>query len=164
MCVKLTKRIKAYCYLRIIGIRNGKRNTRWLVAWRCIPRSSHRRSLANHFPKRLSRRRLWNCAFLKYNSLYENCNITDCIIINVVKYCLSWPADEFSQCLCFRMCFVELQLLLIAVEGKRFGSSETYIAINPGPDVIVGRNTQGFFIAQSADEVKRWRELNLRDS
>ncbi len=61
-----------------------------------------------------------------------------------------------SQCPCCRMCFLRLKLLLIAIEAR--GAEETAescIAINPGPNIKIEPNTQGFFIAQSADEVKR---------
>lgn len=54
-----------------------------------------------------------------------------------------------------RLCFTKLKLLLLAIEIK--GSEDgvdSKISINPRGAKIQA-NTQGFFIAQSADEVKR---------
>lgn len=54
-----------------------------------------------------------------------------------------------------RLCFTKLKLLLLAIEIK--GGEEgndSKISINPRGAKIQA-NTQGFFIAQSADEVKR---------
>ena len=57
----------------------------------------------------------------------------------------------------FRFCFIKLNLLLIAIElhGDN-GADDSNIAINPGPSVKIDSNTQGFFIAESADDVKRF--------
>ncbi|XP_046143933.1 calcium-activated potassium channel slowpoke isoform X14 [Osmia bicornis bicornis] len=53
------------------------------------------------------------------------------------------------------LCFTKLKLLLLAIEIKgEGGGSDSKISINPRGAKIVA-NTQGFFIAQSADEVKR---------
>uniref|UniRef100_A0A646QCD7 BK channel n=1 Tax=Hemiscolopendra marginata TaxID=943146 RepID=A0A646QCD7_9MYRI len=52
------------------------------------------------------------------------------------------------------LCFVRLKLLLLAIEIKNEDGSDSKIAINPRAAKIQN-NTQGFFIAQSADEVKR---------
>ncbi|CAL1686724.1 unnamed protein product [Lasius platythorax] len=53
------------------------------------------------------------------------------------------------------LCFTKLKLLLLAIEIKgEAGGSDSKISINPRGAKIVA-NTQGFFIAQSADEVKR---------
>jgi len=55
----------------------------------------------------------------------------------------------------YRLCFTKLKLLLLAIEIK--GGEEgndSKISINPRGAKILA-NTQGFFIAQSADEVKR---------
>jgi len=46
-------------------------------------------------------------------------------------------------------------LLLLAIELKDDEKKECNVAINPGPNTIIQPQTQGFFIAQSADEVKR---------
>uniref|UniRef100_A0A061QLG9 BK channel n=1 Tax=Cupiennius salei TaxID=6928 RepID=A0A061QLG9_CUPSA len=53
------------------------------------------------------------------------------------------------------LCFVKLKLLLLAIEIPNEDSSDTKITINPKKKVKIGPNTQGFFMAQSADEVKR---------
>ncbi|KZC09410.1 Calcium-activated potassium channel slowpoke, partial [Dufourea novaeangliae] len=53
-----------------------------------------------------------------------------------------------------RLCFTKLKLLLLAIEIKGEGGCDSKISINPRGAKIVA-NTQGFFIAQSADEVKR---------
>jgi potassium large conductance calcium-activated channel subfamily M alpha protein 1 len=52
------------------------------------------------------------------------------------------------------VCFVKLKLLLLAVEVKSEDGKDTKIAINPQNQKILP-NMQGFFVAQSADEVKR---------
>lgn len=57
------------------------------------------------------------------------------------------------------LCFVKLKLLLLAVEmdtsgGSSSGGTST-IVINPKGSVRLPPSTQAFFIAQSADEVKR---------
>lgn len=54
----------------------------------------------------------------------------------------------------FRLCFTKLKLLLLAIEVKGSEGADTKISINPRGAKIVA-STQGFFIAQSADEVKR---------
>ncbi|KAI6190462.1 Calcium-activated potassium channel subunit alpha-1 [Aphelenchoides bicaudatus] len=51
--------------------------------------------------------------------------------------------------------FTRLGLLLLAIELKDEEKKECNIAINPGSNTIIQPQTQGFFIAQSADEVKR---------
>ena len=53
------------------------------------------------------------------------------------------------------MCFTKLKLLLIAIEAKGENGIDSYIAINPGPHSRIEYATQGFFIAQSADEVRQ---------
>ncbi|ESO08881.1 hypothetical protein HELRODRAFT_168799 [Helobdella robusta] len=53
------------------------------------------------------------------------------------------------------VCFLKLKLLLIAVESKSEDGKESNIKINPGPDVRIDASTQGFFFAESADDVKR---------
>lgn len=53
----------------------------------------------------------------------------------------------------FRLCFTKLKLLLLAIEIKEEGK-DSKISINP-KNAKITANTQGFFIAQSADEVKR---------
>jgi len=52
------------------------------------------------------------------------------------------------------LCFVKLRLLLLAVEVKPDDGGDTKISINPRGSKIPA-NTVGFFIAQSAEEVKR---------
>lgn len=46
--------------------------------------------------------------------------------------------------------------MLLAIELKDVEKKECNIAINPGSNTIIQPQTQGFFIAQSADEVKRF--------
>ncbi|XP_033101009.1 calcium-activated potassium channel subunit alpha-1-like isoform X5 [Anneissia japonica] len=53
-----------------------------------------------------------------------------------------------------RLCFDKLRLLLVAVETNVDSETST-IAINPGPHVKIQEQTLGFFIADSALEVKR---------
>ncbi|KRT84466.1 hypothetical protein AMK59_388, partial [Oryctes borbonicus] len=52
------------------------------------------------------------------------------------------------------LCFTKLKLLLLAIEVRGVEAADTKISINPRGAKIQA-NTQGFFIAQSADEVKR---------
>merc|ERR550534_48494 len=58
----------------------------------------------------------------------------------------------FSQA--SELCFVKLKLLLLAIEVKPEDGSDTKISINPRRSKVPA-NTIGFFIAQSAEEVKR---------
>lgn len=54
------------------------------------------------------------------------------------------------------LCFVKLKLLLLAIEVRSGEDGQATIVINPKKDNHrIQTNTQGFFIAQSADEVKR---------
>ena len=58
----------------------------------------------------------------------------------------------------YRICFVKLKLLLLAIEektGEGEEGKESKIWINPR-DFKIAPNTVGFFIAQSAEEVKRF--------
>jgi len=57
------------------------------------------------------------------------------------------------------MCFIKLKLLLIALEVRSEENGACTIAINPGNDIKIDGNTQGFFIAESADDVKRLTHL-----
>ncbi|CAK8696935.1 unnamed protein product [Clavelina lepadiformis] len=52
------------------------------------------------------------------------------------------------------LCYKNLNLLLVAIE-VRYENDETKILINPGNHVKIQDGTLGFFIAQSAKEVKR---------
>lgn len=65
--------------------------------------------------------------------------------------CLLTPAERLPN----RLCFSRLKLLLIAIEARRSDSAESCIAINPGPELKIEAHIQGFFIAESADDVKR---------
>ncbi|CAL1545839.1 unnamed protein product [Lymnaea stagnalis] len=53
------------------------------------------------------------------------------------------------------LCFTKLKLLLLAIEVRQEDTRESTLAINPGPKVKIENATQGFFIAESAEEVKR---------
>ncbi|KFM61375.1 Calcium-activated potassium channel slo-1, partial [Stegodyphus mimosarum] len=53
------------------------------------------------------------------------------------------------------LCFVKLKLLLLAIEITHDDGLDSKISINPKSQVKLTPDTQGFFIAQSADEVKR---------
>lgn len=66
---------------------------------------------------------------------------------------------EYFDLTLSRLCFTKLKLLLLAIEVKGTEGADIKISINPRGAKIVA-NTQGFFIAQSADEVKRYK-LNL---
>ena len=58
-------------------------------------------------------------------------------------------------CVCDRFCFIRLSLLLIAIEARNEDGTESNISINPGPELKLDTHSQGFFIAESADDVKR---------
>merc|ERR1712226_1520716 len=58
----------------------------------------------------------------------------------------------FSQA--SELCFVKLKLLLLAIEVKSDEGNDSKISINPRGTKLPS-NTVGFFIAQSAEEVKR---------
>lgn len=65
------------------------------------------------------------------------------------------------------ICFTKLKLLLMAIEvSESNGDGSANIVINPKGDHRIRSNTQGFFMAQSADEVKRaiWYCKNCHDS
>ena len=55
---------------------------------------------------------------------------------------------------CSRLCFVKLKLLLLSIEAKQGEGGDTKISINPRQNKITA-NMVGFFMAQSAEEVKR---------
>lgn len=71
---------------------------------------------------------------------------------------INTPTQKFTHnnsfCAFCRLCFSKLKLLLLAIEVKNEEGTDSKIAINPKATKIQP-NTQGFFIAQSADEVKR---------
>jgi len=54
-----------------------------------------------------------------------------------------------------RLCFARLKLLLIAVEARKPDTNDSCLAINPGPELKLEPHVQGFFIAESAEDVKR---------
>jgi len=54
-----------------------------------------------------------------------------------------------------RLCFTKLKLLLLAIEIKGQDGNDSKFSINPRGAKIEA-SAQGFFIAQSADEVKRY--------
>jgi len=60
-----------------------------------------------------------------------------------------------SVCFC-RLCFARLKLLLIAVEARKPDTNDSCLAINPGPELKLEPHVQGFFIAESAEDVKRF--------
>ncbi|CAH2241843.1 jg16233 [Pararge aegeria aegeria] len=64
----------------------------------------------------------------------------------------SFTGMSFTQA--SELCFTKLKLLLLAIEIKGEEGADSKISINPR-NVKIHANTQGFFIAQSADEVKR---------
>ncbi|XP_076459615.1 calcium-activated potassium channel slowpoke-like isoform X2 [Babylonia areolata] len=53
------------------------------------------------------------------------------------------------------LCFTKLKLLLGAIEVRQEDTRESTLAINPGSKVRIENATQGFFLAESAEEVKR---------
>ena len=59
-----------------------------------------------------------------------------------------------------RLCFVKLKLLLLAIEVKAEDGNDNKISINPRGTKLPS-NTVGFFIAQSAEEVKRYDTFRM---
>lgn len=82
----------------------------------------------------------------KINALSANANVFSCEAPTAVDS--------------FRLLFTRLGLLLLAIELKDEEKKECNIAINPGAHTVIQPQTQGFFIAQSSEEVKRydWRK------
>nr|XP_056716872.1 potassium channel subfamily U member 1 [Euleptes europaea] len=73
---------------------------------------------------------------------------------NVLTGCLSYNfVDMTFQEVC-RICFVKLDLILLAIQFRQ-GLYANSILINPPSTVRIQYNTMGFFIARSAIEVKR---------
>lgn len=73
---------------------------------------------------------------------------------NLIKILFTFFSQKFPL-RSFRLCFTKLKLLLLAIEIKATEEgADCKISINPRGAKIQA-NTQGFFIAQSADEVKR---------
>jgi len=64
----------------------------------------------------------------------------------------------FSQA--SELCFVKLKLLLLAIEVKNEEGNDNKISINPRGTKLPS-NTVGFFIAQSAEEVKRTSKMRI---
>ena len=60
------------------------------------------------------------------------------------------------------LCFVKLKLLLLALEVRPDDGGDAKISINPRGTKIPA-NTVGFFIAQSAEEVKRYFSIKKKD-
>lgn len=75
------------------------------------------------------------------------------IIYAIIRFIVLWDSERHAR-IHRRLCFTKLKLLLLAIEIKGEGGSDSKISINPRGAKIAA-NTQGFFIAQSADEVKR---------
>ena len=55
----------------------------------------------------------------------------------------------------FRVCFVKLKLLLVAVALRKEDEDRNEVLLNPGSKVKIDEDTIGFFICQSEDEAKR---------
>lgn len=73
----------------------------------------------------------------------------------VSKVLVYYPQNSIAFFWSYRLCFTKLKLLLLAIELKGEDGQDSKISINPRGAKIAA-NTQGFFIAQSADEVKRY--------
>jgi len=63
------------------------------------------------------------------------------------------------MCVVDRFCFIKLNLLLVAIEISGDDGVDTTIAINPDANVKIDLKFQGFFIAESADDVKRYTKF-----
>ena len=85
--------------------------------------------------------------FSDFQILYDTC------MVHVTKTFLKSFQNISGNS--FRLCFMKLKLLLIAIEVRRPDGQGSFIVINPKYDVKLEPNIQGFFIAESADDVKR---------
>ncbi|XP_038602887.1 potassium channel subfamily U member 1 isoform X2 [Tachyglossus aculeatus] len=54
-----------------------------------------------------------------------------------------------------RLCFVKLNIVLIAIEYKPGFQESSGLLLNPPPQIKLQKNTMGFFIAETITEVKR---------
>lgn len=73
----------------------------------------------------------------------------------------SWVSYLFFswfEMLFLRICFVKLKLLLVAIEVKDKEENSAKIAINPR-QARTSTFTIGYFLAQSAEEVKRFKKI-----
>jgi len=89
-----------------------------------------------------------------------NCQISTCLTTGGRRSC---DENVLATFLC-RFCFIKLNLLLIAIENETTRDDDgvdTTIAINPDSSVKIDLNFQGFFIAESADDVKRFVSSDL---
>lgn len=87
-------------------------------------------------------KKLQKILIFKYFNLSSFCPLASCI-------------ERTTLFTSKRLCFTKLKLLLLAIEIKATEEgADSKISINPRGAKIQA-NTQGFFIAQSADEVKR---------
>ena len=77
------------------------------------------------------------------------------IFTNNISFLENHPILSFLMIIIGRLCFVKLKLLLLALEVRPDDGGDTKISINPRGSKIPA-NTVGFFIAQSAEEVKRF--------
>ena len=77
------------------------------------------------------------------------------IFTNNISFLEDHPILSFLMIIIGRLCFVKLKLLLLALEVRPDDGGDTKISINPRGSKIPA-NTVGFFIAQSAEEVKRF--------
>ncbi|KRY30693.1 Calcium-activated potassium channel slo-1 [Trichinella spiralis] len=73
----------------------------------------------------------------------------------ILKFCHTVLSGCLTPKLRSNILYTKLGLLLLAIEMRDEEKRECNIAINPGSSVRIDPHTQGFFIAQSADEVKR---------
>lgn len=77
------------------------------------------------------------------------------IYFKSLSFFLNKYASSETYVFFFRLCFVKLKLLLLAIEVTQEDGGDCKISINPKSQVKLTHETQGFFIAQSADEAKR---------
>ncbi|KAM7153935.1 potassium channel subfamily U member 1 [Macrochelys suwanniensis] len=84
---------------------------------------------------------------------------------NDYKVITHWLSNDFVDMtfpdVC-RLCFVKLDLVLLAIEF-RSGVHENSILVNPSAQIKLHRNTMGFFIAKSKVEVKRTAAIAIEE-
>ncbi|XP_031806543.1 potassium channel subfamily U member 1 isoform X2 [Sarcophilus harrisii] len=74
---------------------------------------------------------------------------------NIVTHVLSNDFEGMSFPEVSRLCFVKLHIMLIAIEYKANATGIRSLMLNPPALIKVNRNTTGFFIAKSVEEVRR---------
>ena len=102
---------------------------------------------------------MWNVhrnivSYIYWNDVFTSIWVSLSLISELYTFIeFNFFCNHEISCYC-RLCFVKLKLLLLAIEVKTDDGNDNKISINPRGTKLPS-NTVGFFIAQSAEEVKR---------